>query len=137
MPLSYEFHLIPVSSIKVPKDRQRKKLEKIPELANSIDRNGLLHPVVVTRKRVLVAGERRWTAFKLLKKKEIPVHYLDELSPYEARAIELEENIKRLDLSWQENALATEEYHALRVQDDSEWTKKATAEAIGKFWNFF
>ena len=131
MPLSYEFHLIPVSSIKVSKGRQRKKLEKIPELSDSIDRNGLIHPIVITRKNVLVAGERRLTAFKKLKKKEIPVHYLDELSPYEARAIELEENIKRLDLSWQDNALATEEYHAIRVQDEPEWTKKATAEAIG------
>ena len=97
MPLSYEFHLIPVSSIKIAKGRQRKKLEKIEELASSIDRNGLLHPVVIPRAKVLVAGERRLTAFKKLKKEEIPVHYLDELSPHEARAIELEENIKRLD----------------------------------------
>lgn len=131
MPLSYEFHLIPLSSIKVPRRRQRKKLRQIDDLANSIDRNGLFHPIIVTRKRVLVAGERRFTAFKKLGKKEIPVHYLDELSSYEARAIELEENIKRLDLSWQENSIATEEYHELRVRDDSEWTKKATAEAIG------
>ncbi len=131
MPLSYEFHLAKVSSIKVSKDRQRKKLEKIPELAESIDRNGLLNPVVVTRKLKLVAGERRFTAFKLLKLKEIPVHFLDELSPYEAKAIELEENIKRLDLTWQENCLATEEYHELRLKDNNEWTKKATSEAIG------
>ncbi len=131
MPLTYEFHMVEISSILIKAGRQRKKLRKIEELASSINRNELLHPIVITRDKFLVAGERRLSAFKLLEREKIPVHYLDEMSPHEAKAIELEENIKRLDLTWQDNCLATEEYHTLRVADDSEWTKGATAEAIG------
>ena len=131
MPVSYEFHLLPLSKIKVPKDRQRKKLEKITELAESIERNGLLHPIVITRDGTLVCGGRRFQAFKLLKLKEIPVHYLDELNPYEMKAIELEENIKRVDLSWEDNCLAAAEYHRLREAGEEGWTRKNTAEAIG------
>jgi len=131
MPVTYDFHLVPVSEIKIPKDRQRKRLKKIEDLADSIKRNGLLHPIVVTRERKLVAGERRFNAFKLLKIKEIPVHYLDELNSYEAEAIELEENIKRVDLTWEESCLAAARYHRLREKGEENWTKKATADAIG------
>ncbi len=131
MPVTYDFHLLPVTKIKVSKDRQRKELIKIDDLASSIARNGLLHPIVVTRKNELVSGERRLTAFKQLKLKEIPVHYLDELNPYETKAIELEENIKRVDLTWKESCLAAAEYHRLRQSGEPEWTRRATAEAIG------
>ena len=131
MPVTYEFHLLPLSKIKVEKGRQRKELKRIEELAESIKRNGLLHPIIITRKDVLVAGGRRFAACKLLKMKEIPVHYLDELNPYEAKAVELEENIKRIDLTWQENALAAAEYHRLREASEDGWTRKATADAIG------
>ncbi len=131
MPLSYEFHIIPVSEITVPKNRQRKKLKKIEDLASSIARSNLIHPIVTTREKVLVAGERRLAAFKFLKLKEIPVHYLDELDAYEVKAIEFEENIKRIDLTWEENCLAAAEYHRLRELAEKDWTRKATAEAIG------
>jgi len=131
MPVSYEFHLLPVAEIKVPKDRQRKELLKIEELAASITRINLLHPIVVTRAKKLVSGERRLAAFRHLKLKDIPVHYLDELVPHETKAIELEENIKRLDLPWEQNCLAAAEYHRLRESSEEGWTRKATAEAIG------
>jgi len=81
MPLSYDFTLVKLAKIKISRNRQRKKLEKIEELADSINRNELLNPVVVTREYNLVAGERRIAAFKLLKRQEIPIHFLDELSP--------------------------------------------------------
>ncbi len=131
MPVSYEFHLLPVAEIKVSKNRQRKELLKIDDLAASIARIGLLHPIIVTREKKLVAGERRFAAFKHLKLKEIPVHYLDELVPHETKAIELEENIKRLDLPWEQNCLAAAEYHRLRESSEEGWTRKSTAEAIG------
>lgn len=132
MPMSYTFHEIPVESIKVRrKDRQRRELKGVEELANSIKRNGLLHPIVVDRDSNLIAGERRLMAFKHLKLPSIPAHFLDELDPFESRAIELEENIKRVDLTWQESCLATAEYHRLRSKDDPEWTQERTADALG------
>ena len=42
--------------------RQRKELPNLDELAASIQRSGLINPIVVTEDFVLVAGERRFTA---------------------------------------------------------------------------
>lgn len=131
MPMSYEFVEFPVKDVRIRKRRQRKEFRKIEELAESISRNGLLHPIVLDRENFLVAGERRLKAHKELKRETIPVHYLDQLDSYEARAIELEENIKRLDLTWQESCLATADYHRLRCLADEEWNQVKTAEAIG------
>ena len=131
MPATYEFHLLPVSSIKVSPDRQRGELRGMDELKASIKRNGLLHPIVISRSNELVAGERRLRSFQELGLAEIPIHYLDELNPHEAKAIELEENIRRVDLTWKESALATAEYHNLRLGLDEEWNRKKTAEVLG------
>ncbi len=131
MPVSYEFHQIPVADVIVGKNRQRKEFSKLKELKDSIARNGLLHPIILTRKNELVAGERRWRAFKELKMEMIPVHYLDELDEYEAKAIELEENIKRVDFTWKETCLAVEEYHRLRQAREERWTHDHTSEIIG------
>jgi hypothetical protein len=48
-----------------------------------------------------------------------------------ARAIELEENVKREALPWQDEAKAVLEYHELRASEDETWTQGSTAEALG------
>ena len=144
MPATYEFHSVPIESIQIDENRQRKELKAIDELADSIKRNGLLHPIIVrhsTEKPLLefflVAGERRFRAIQALGWKTLPVHFLSEISDSEAKAIELEENIKRVDLTWQENSLATLEYHNLLCglnyppEDKESWTIEKTAESIG------
>ncbi len=63
--------------------RSRKDLGDVASLAESIERVGLLHPVVVTADRKLIVGRRRIEAFRRLGRKEIPariVSNLDELS---------------------------------------------------------
>ncbi len=63
--------------------RTRKEMGDIVGLAASIERLGLLHPVVVTADNKLVVGRRRIEAFKKLGRTEIPVnvvHNLDELA---------------------------------------------------------
>src|SRR5438105_1061434 len=100
---SGEFHSILTESIIVNRDeRQRHELGRLEELADSIRRLGLIHPIVVSRDLVLVAGERRLAACKILGWTSIAAQYTDELSEDELKAIELEENIKRLNISWQE-----------------------------------
>ena len=128
---SYQFHKVPVTSIKVSPERQRKDVKDVDKLADSISRIGLLHPIVVTRDNELVAGERRFRAFQLLKEELIPVHYLDELNPTEARLIELEENVKRVDLTWKESCLAILDYHELCEEVNEEWSQQKTADTIG------
>ena len=54
-------------------ERHRHDLGDVAALAASIDELGLLHPVVVTRDNVLVAGERRLAACRSLGWDEVPV----------------------------------------------------------------
>ena len=58
-------------------NRFRKEVGDIAELANSIKRNGLLHPISITRSRELVAGRRRIEAFKKLGLEKISVTIMD------------------------------------------------------------
>lgn len=127
------FHLVPMTDIIVKRDeRQRRELTQIDVLADSIRRLGLIHPIVVTRSLELVAGERRYAACTMLGWPSIPVQYVDELSPETLEAIELEENIKRQDISWQDYVRAVNKYHKIRKdQAEGQWTVEQTGEAIG------
>jgi ParB-like chromosome segregation protein Spo0J len=85
-------------SIKV-KDRLREDLGDIEGLAASIKAWGLLHPIVIDEKRRLVAGARRLAACKLLGFRRVDVSLIGDLSDSERREIELDENLKRKDLT--------------------------------------
>lgn len=58
-------------------ERVRKDMGNLDELAHSIQKNGLLHPVVITRDSRLVCGARRIEAVKLLGWEEITVNEMD------------------------------------------------------------
>jgi len=76
--------------------RIRNELGNIESLANSIDRIGLLHPIVVDSDNKLIAGLRRIEAFKSLNRDEIPhrtINSLDEL--YDYLIAEKDENVER------------------------------------------
>lgn len=111
--------------------RQRRELKDIDKLAGSIQRRGLINPPVIARDGQLIAGERRWEAIKSLGWTSIPVQYIDELDEGELKAVELEENIKRLDLPWQDECLSVKEYHDLHVAREPGWTQSRTADALG------
>lgn len=129
---SGNFTSFPISSIIVDREnRQRKQLEKIEELAESIRQTGLINPVVITREGVLVAGERRLEAHKLLGYDHIHVHFTDEIDKKQLHLIELEENVKRVDLSWQDHVDAVAAYHELQKTIHEEWNNVDTAEALG------
>jgi site-specific DNA-methyltransferase (adenine-specific) len=130
-----QIHSIDRRDLVVAKDRQRQSLSdtSLIELAESIEANGLIHPIVVSRgegaQLLLVAGGRRLRALEFLwmKGKEIrcgtesfadgfvPCIYLGELDPTDAYSIELDENLKREDLSWQDRARAIERLANLRA----------------------
>lgn len=129
---SGQFHLVPLGNIIVKRDdRQRRELSDIDSLADSINRLGLIHPVVVTRSLELVAGERRYSACTQLGWDMIPVQYVDQLDPLHLEAIELEENVKRQDISWQDQVNAVARWHRLRQQSNPTWSQADTGEAIG------
>lgn len=122
-----------VSSIIINRaDRQRRELKGIDELAESIARLGLIHPIVIDENNVLIAGERRLTAVKQLGWTAVDTRQFSDLDALTQYAIELEENIKRIDITWQEQCLAVQKYHDLRAkQEKGDWTKAATARELG------
>lgn len=101
---------IDINLIKPNKDQPRKHFdnEKLIELANSIKEHGIIQPIVVRKENqfyVIIAGERRWRAAKLLNLKEVPI-IIKELSDVEVVQISLIENIIREDLNPIEEAAA-------------------------------
>ena len=100
---------VKIDNIRVS-DRFRGEFGDIKELAESIEKYGLLHPIVVRREdNTLIAGERRYRAHKELGRQEIEVKYLDEIDEILAKEIELEENIKRKNFTWPEEVQAKAE----------------------------
>lgn len=101
---------IPISLIDVNKEQPRKYFDEqaIAELAASIDANGLLQPIALTKngeRYTIVAGERRYRAFRYLNRTEIPA-IVKNLTKQQSMELALVENIQRSDLNPIEEALA-------------------------------
>lgn len=129
---SGNFRSHPLASIIVDRaDRQRRELRGIDELAESINRIGLINPIVITQDSILVAGERRLTAIRQLGWTHVPVQFVEDLSDYELQTIELEENIKRENLPWQDEVAALAKFHQLKVSHEPGWSQEETAAAVG------
>lgn len=121
-----------MQQIVVPPNRQRREFDKkaLLELGNSIQRNGLFHPIVVKslEEPMLRSGERRLRALTEFVNQpyrhndaeipagSVPVTLTGELTQAQAEEVELEENIIRVDLSWQEKSNAIARLHALRTE---------------------
>ena len=126
------FTSYPIAAIIIDRaNRQRRELRNIEELAASIAARGLINPVTITREGVLIAGERRYTACRSLGMTDIPAQFVDDLSEYELQCIELEENLKRENLTWQEEAAAIARLHELRTANEPGWTAEQTADEVG------
>lgn len=126
------FGSIAIEQVIINRDeRQRRELVDIPDLAESIKLRGLIQPIVITRELVLVAGERRIAACRSLGWTHINYQFADTLDPEELQAIELEENVKRSNLPWQDECKAVHRYHLLRKGTEPDWTEADTGKALG------
>lgn len=129
----------------VPANRQRKqfKEQSLIELAESLQKpHGQLNPIILRNdERTLVCGERRLRAMAFVKTPIVhdgscmpPLNLafttLGELSEDQLYEAELEENVQREDLTWQERVKAIAELHEFRVSKDPAHTVKATAQEI-------
>lgn len=127
------FKQFPVDQIWVDREKRQRREITEPELVSlgeSIKAIGLINPITVKRSGELIAGERRWSAVKRLGWTDVSVQFAEDLAEDELHLIELEENTKRQDLTWQDNCLAVENYHKLRAKLDPSWTQTKTAEAL-------
>ena len=79
-------------------ERIRKDLGDLSLLKKSIERYGLLHPIIINKNNQLISGERRLTAAKELGWEDIDA-VVKELSYKEALNIEITENTTRKDFN--------------------------------------
>ena len=123
--------LIPIEKIFRDENQPRKEFdkEKIKELAQSINKNGLIQPLILTKKDEnnynLVAGERRWRAAQIANLKILPALLLP--TDLDKDEISLIENIQR------ENLKITEEANAYqKLIEKNNYTHDQLSKIIGK-----
>ena len=123
---------LPVELIQRGQYQPRRDIEPeaLEELAQSIQAQGVMQPIVVRaigpKKYEIIAGERRWRATQLAGLPTIPA-LIRELSDETALAMALIENIQREDLNAMEEAIALH-----RLQTEFELTQQEVAQAVGK-----
>ena len=105
--------------------RIRKAYGDIDSLATSIQKYGLFHPICIDKSKHLIAGERRLKAHLKLGKKEIEVKFFEDLPDVEKKEIELEENIQRESLTWQEVVEAKLILHELKQAKEGKRMQKS------------
>lgn len=126
------FHYVAPKDVVVPEDRQRKDLGDIESLEASIKKHGILSPLILTKDLHLVAGERRLKASLNLNLEFIPIYYLEDLDPLDAQLIELAENVRRKQLSWQEECRALFKIAALmETQEGRKISVAEVANTVG------
>ena len=123
---------LPISKIKTNPHQPRKIFDKksLEELAASIKEKGVLTPITVKVDRngyILIAGERRLRASKLIKKKQIPAYIIELTSDSEMMEVALIENIQRENL----NSIEESEAYAV-LQGKFNLSQSKIAVAVGK-----
>jgi len=96
---------LPVDQI-LPNPSQPRRMmtdDSLAELASSIRKHGILQPLIVTaaaqpNQYILIAGERRWRAAKLIGLQSVPV-LVRQVTDQERLELALIENIQRDDLA--------------------------------------
>ncbi|GAA5218717.1 ParB/RepB/Spo0J family partition protein [Corallincola platygyrae] len=127
-----EMQKLPIEQLTPGKYQPRKDMspEALEELAQSIEAQGIIQPIVVRKMSAdsfeIIAGERRWRASQLAGLDVVPCMVKDV--PDEAAvAIALIENIQREDLNAMEEAIALK-----RLMTEFQLTHQETADAVGK-----
>ena len=120
-----------LSELEPNRDQPRKIFseEAIAALADSIQRYGMLQPILVRPYGLnyqIVAGERRWRAARMLGLDEVPV-IIREISDEETMEIALIENLQRENLNPLEEAEGYEQ-----LMERFEMTQEDVAKCVGK-----
>ena len=123
---------VAIDSISPNPDQPRTnfKREELEELSQSIQKDGLLQPILVREvsegSYQIIAGERRWQASKLAGLKKVPIRIKDA-DDDKALELALIENIQRSDLNPIEEA-----YGYRRMMERLNMTQAEVAQAMSK-----
>ena len=121
-----------ISDIRPNPNQPRREFDEtaLEELASSIKLKGVVTPITVRpveKGFELIAGERRWRASKISKKREIPAYVINVKNDSEIMEIALIENVQRQDL----NALEESEAYAV-LNSKFGMSHNEIAKAVGK-----
>ena len=105
--------LVPIEEIKVRK-RVRRDLGDIGAMADSLKRFGQINPIVINKKNVLIAGERRLEAARSLGWRTISAVVADISDELTMLEYEMEENIQRRDFTHEETDEAVKKINSLQ-----------------------
>lgn len=117
--------ILKIKDVKIGQ-RVRDEYGDMQALADSIREHGLLHPIVVDSDYNLIAGCRRLLACERIGLKEIEAKVLEDISEKELRVLELEENIRRKDLTELEKSKNLVELAEIKEQELKEKVKVFT-----------
>ena len=97
-------------------NRQRQDMGDISELADSLRRLGQIHSIGVDDTGLLIWGMRRYLAASSLGWEEIEATVRTGLTVSDAQEIELEEDIRRKDRTWQEECIAVAKLFTIKAR---------------------
>ena len=117
--------ILKIKDVKIGQ-RVRDEYGDMQALADSIREHGLLHPIVVDSDYNLIAGCRRLLACERIGLREIEAKVLEDISEKELRILELEENIRRKDLTELEKSKNLVELAEIKEQELKEKVKVFT-----------
>jgi ParB family chromosome partitioning protein len=110
-----DFRTIPLSDIEIGESNVRKTQQKagLEELKASIEKLGLIHPIIVVEgkggKFTLIVGQRRYLAFQELGRKEIPAIIINRVDPTTEKIVSFGENIHRRKLPYNDTIQVCDE----------------------------
>ena len=137
MAIQNHYKQIDPKLIHVDRESRQRRIIDTSDLEPSIRQHGVLSPLLVEARGEelwLIFGERRLTTALKLGLALVPVRLASELTPIERQLIELEENVKRSDLTWRDQCAAIGKLHesyVVAAPADAPWTQTATAEKLG------
>ena len=135
------------SHITIPPGRERKEFKKLDELAASMFNNGQQVPIIITPSFILLEGERRMKAAKLIYEGftyngrsylpdqsweiEYKIALQDVSTEDQQKIIEIICNKHREQFTWEEDIRATEKLHQILSKNKPDWSMRKTAEETG------
>jgi ParB-like chromosome segregation protein Spo0J/DNA modification methylase len=116
--------------------RLRKLYDNLDILKQSLVQHGQIQPIVITADNVVVCGGRRYTAAVELSWEEIVCVQREDLTPEQKIAMEIDENVCREPLTWQEQILGY--LHLFKIKKRAcalkgeKWTHETFGNWVGK-----
>lgn len=126
-----KIYQLPIAEIDPNVNQPRRNFadNALKELADSIKVHGVIQPIIVVKmgeRYMIIAGERRYRASKMLGLSTIPA-VIKNYTASEIAEVSLLENLQREDLNPMECARAMR-----KLMDDYGWTQEKVADRLGK-----